>query len=128
MRLDGTDSRQHVMITGPGIYFAEEPVPADDARISPDGDWALAHVGNQLHVVAVPQISRAAQTVNVTAPAVPSKQLTKIGADYFGWADGGETITWAVGSTFYTQPFASVEFAAREKAKEDGGSAGEEGR
>ena len=99
MRLDGSDRRQHVQVKGPGLFTAEEPVPADNVRISPDGDWALAHVGNQLHVVAVPQVSREAQTVDVTDPVVPSKQLTEIGADYFDWADGGRTLTWAVGST-----------------------------
>jgi Tol biopolymer transport system component len=121
MRLDGTDRRSHVQVKGPGLYFAEEPVPADNVRISPDGNWALAHVGNQLHVVAVPQISRDAQTVDVSGPAVPSKQLTDIGADYFDWADGGRTMTWAVGSTFYRQPFDTVEFRAEESNGEDNG-------
>jgi len=38
--------------------------------------------------------------VNVTTPAVPAKRLTDIGADYFAWADGGKTITWAVARAF----------------------------
>jgi len=124
MRLDGTDRRNHLQVKGPGSYSAEEPVPADNVRISPDGNWALAHIRNQLHVVAVPRVNRDGQTVDVSSPAVPSKQLTEIGADYFDWADGGETMTWAVGSTFFRQPFDSVEFDT--KKEDDSEDSGEE--
>ena len=41
---------------------------------------------------------------------VPLKKLTDIGADYAGWADGGKTITWAVGSSFFRLPFDSIVF------------------
>ncbi len=125
MRLDGTDRRQHVQVKGPGLYFAEEPVPADNVRISPDARWALAHVANQLYVVAVPQISREAQTVDVTSPAVPSKKLTDVGADYFDWANDGRTMTWAVGSTFFRQDFDTVDFAEK-KDKDDSEENGDE--
>ena len=118
MRLDGTDRRQHVQIKGPGV-FAEEPVAADNVQIRPDGRWALAHVANQLFVVAVPQINREGQTIDISSPAVPSKKLTDIGADYFDWADDGRTMTWAVGSTFYRQPFDSVVFEKKEDEEED---------
>ena len=121
MRMDGTDRRQHVQVKGPGV-FAEEPVAADDVRIRPDGRWALAHVANQLFVVAVPQISREAQTVDVSGPVVPSKKLTDIGADYFDWADDGQTMNWAVGSTFFRQAFDTVEFKEKEKEEENGSS------
>ena len=64
----------------------------------PGGDWALAKVSNQLWVVAVPPAAGEAPSVSVRSPAVPAKRITDIGADYFGWADGGETIFWAIGS------------------------------
>src|SRR5205823_5820773 len=31
-----------------------------------------------------------------------------VGADFFDWAEGGRTITWAVGSTFYRRPLSGV--------------------
>ena len=43
---------------------------------------------------------------------LPLKKLTDIGADYAGWADGGKTITWAVGSSVFRVPFDSVVFDA----------------
>ncbi len=68
IRLDGTDRREHVKITGPGLYFNEKPVPADDIRIRPDGQWALAHVGNQLYVAAVPEWAAAPRRSISTNP------------------------------------------------------------
>ena len=32
---------------------------ADDVRISPDGNWVLAHIMNQLYVTAMPVVVRA---------------------------------------------------------------------
>lgn len=120
MRFDGTDRREHLKVTGPGLFFAEKPVPANDIRISPDGRWALTHVGNQLYVTAVPQAGNEPPVVNVASPSLPLARLTTIGADYFGWADGGATITWAVGSTLFRQPFDTVSFDKPEKGKGDG--------
>ncbi len=110
MRLDGTDRRTHVKVTGTGIYSHEKPVSAIDARMSPDGRWILAHVQNQLYLAAVPPVGGEAPTIDISKPAVPVGKLTDVGADYFAWANGGETITWAVGSTFFRRPLASVSF------------------
>ncbi len=118
LRYDGTDRREHLKITGPGYLWDEEPIPAVDVRIRPDGRWALAHVGNQLYVTAVPDVGGQPPTVDIQKPIVPIARLTDVGADYFGWADGGRTVTWAVGSTFYRRPFDSIAFEAPEK-KED---------
>ena len=87
LRYDGTDRRTHLKVTGTGLYAAEEPVPADEIRISPDGKWVLAHVMNQLYLLALPAVGGDAPTINVNSPAVPLKKLTDIGADYFAWAD-----------------------------------------
>ncbi len=130
LRFDGTDRRAHLKVTGPGIFFSEEPVGADDIRVSPDGRWALAHVSNQLYLTAIPPIGGEAPTVNVSQPSVPLKKLTDIGADYFGWADGGKTVTWAIGSTFFRRPLDGIDFeppAKKEEEKEPKEGAEEEG-
>ncbi len=113
LRFDGTDRRQHLKVVGPGIYFNEEPVGAQDARVSPDGRWALAQVGTQLYLIAVPPIGQA-PTVDVGKPSVPVKKLTDVGADYFGWSDGGRTIQWAIGTTLFRRPLAGIDFAKKE--------------
>jgi Tol biopolymer transport system component len=118
LRFDGTDRRELLQLTGPGIYFAEEPVGADDIRIRPDERWALARVSNQLYLVAVPPVGGSVPKVDIEKPAVPLKKLTNMGADYFGWTDDGETITWAIGSTLFQRPFDSISFDPPKKDEE----------
>jgi Tol biopolymer transport system component len=120
LRYDGSDRRTHLQVKGQGIYFAEEPVPADDIVPSPDGQWALAHISNQLYVVAMPPVGGEAPTINTGAPSIPLKKLTDVGADYFGWADDGKTITWAVGASYFRQPLSSISFEPPKDEKKDG--------
>jgi Tol biopolymer transport system component len=110
LRYDGTDRRTHLVVKGKGLFFAEEPVPADDVQPSPDGQWVLAHIMNQLYVIAMPVVGGEAPTVDVSTPSVAIKRLTDIGADYFGWADDGKTITWAVGSSYFREPLSAISF------------------
>ena len=109
LRYDGTDRRTHLQVTGPS-RGGPTPPAADAALMRPDGNWALAAVNNQLWVVAVPPFTGTAASVSVRGPAVPVKRLTDVGADYFAWADGGKTITWAIGSTYFRRPFDTLTF------------------
>ena len=120
LRYDGTDRRTHLIVKGKGLYFFEEPIPADDIQPSPDGQWVLAHVMNQLYVIAMPVVGGEPPTVDVSSPTVPIKRLTDIGADWFGWADDGKTITWAVGASYFRQPLSSVSFEPPKDEKKDG--------
>jgi Tol biopolymer transport system component len=127
MRLDGTDRRTELKVVGRPTYFEGYGVSesaADDVRISPDGQWALARVNYQLFVVALPRIGAEAPSVNVWSPSVPAKKLTDIGADYMAWADGGKTITWGVGASFFRQPLQTVSFAPESSSKADSTEAG----
>ncbi|TDF34880.1 amidohydrolase [Alteromonadaceae bacterium M269] len=126
VRLDGTDRREHVKVTGQGNFTATRPAPARDMRLSPNGKYALARSQQQLHVLHVPQIGKKAQTVKVSGGVVPLKTLSDFGVDYFDWTDDGETILWSTGSTFYTQALADVEWVKPEK-KEDKKNANEDG-
>jgi Tol biopolymer transport system component len=108
-RLDGTDRREHVRVTNrsPSLY-AEAPVPMDLMRISPDGRFALAKVASQLYLIAVPQVGGPAPVIDLANPTVSRHRITKVGAEYFDWADDGKTVTWAVGSTFFRLPLSQV--------------------
>jgi Tol biopolymer transport system component len=119
LRYDGTDRRTHLQVKGQGLYFFEEPIPADDVQPSPDGQWVLAHVMNQLYLIAMPVVGGEAPTVNVSTAAVPAKRLTDIGADYFAWADDGKTITWAVGSSLFREPLSAISFEPPKDEKKD---------
>ncbi len=120
VRYDGTDRRTHIQVKGQGLYYAEEPVAADDVKASPDGQWGLAHVMNQLYLVAMPAVGGEAPVVNVSSPSVPVKRLTDVGADYFNWADDGKTITWAVGASLFRLPLSSISFEPPKGGQEEG--------
>ncbi|HYR80408.1 MAG TPA: amidohydrolase, partial [Candidatus Dormibacteraeota bacterium] len=96
--LDGSGDRLIASVTGPGWYFVEGRAQADDLRLSPDGHWVLAQIAEQVHLLATPGPGK---TVDIGDPKITHRKLTDVGADFFGWANGGRTITWAVGSTYY---------------------------
>jgi dipeptidyl aminopeptidase/acylaminoacyl peptidase len=98
VRLDGSGDRLVANVTGPNWYFAEGRAQADDMRLSPDKQWLLVQIAQQLYVLKTPAVGT---TVDIADANLSARRLTDIGADYFGWADGGRTITWALGSTFY---------------------------
>jgi Tol biopolymer transport system component len=110
MRFDGTDRRTHVTVAGKTAYSPGEPEPAEEILLRPDGRWALARVTDQLYLLALPHFGGEAPKVSIHEPSVPLKKLTDIGADYAAWADGGKTITWAIGSSFFRLPFDSIVF------------------
>lgn len=114
LRYDGTDRRTHLRVTGPGRTGVPTPPAAQGVVMHPSGQWALAAVNNQLWVVTVPPWTGSAATVSVRGPSLPVHRLTDVGADYFGWADGGETLVWAIGSTVYRRPLSTVEFRSDE--------------
>ena len=124
LRFDGTDRRTHLRVTGPSRPGSTTPPAATAVMLRPDGKWALASVNNQLWVVAVPPYSGTAPTVNIRSPSLPVKRLTDIGADYFGWTDGGKTLTWGIGSTFFRRAFDTIDFGPAEPT-EGAGRGGE---
>ena len=118
LRFDGTDRRTHLEVVGRGR--GAEPTPAQDVRISPDGRHALALVNDQLYLVAVPPIGGDPLTVNVNSAPVPVRRLTEVGAAHLAWADGGSTLTWGLGSSFFRLPLAAVTFeSGRESEGEE---------
>ncbi len=106
MQLDGTDRHTHVKVIGDGWW--PEPKRAQVARISPDGRHALALVNEQLYLLGVPGSGAVPATVNISDASESVRKLTEVGADYFAWADGGSTITWGLGSSFFRLPLASA--------------------
>jgi len=119
VRYDGTDRRPVVKVIGKQ-WFPQPPEkgegnPADDVRLSPDGNWALAQVSTQLYLLAVPHMGGDPPTVDISKSPLPLKKLTDVGADFMGWGSDSKTITWAVGSTFLRLPLDKVTFEPPKK-------------
>ncbi len=110
MRFDGSDRRTHIAVTGKNAYSPGRPTNADEILIRPDGHWVLAHVTNQIYLIALPQVGGETPKVDVSQSQVPLKKLTDVGADYVSWTDGGKSINWAVGSSFFRLAFDSIAF------------------
>ena len=128
-RWDNTDLKQHLRVTwrlpmtaGTVAFeasrtsdllvprdFSREPqipqVPADLVIMAPQGDLALAQIGNDVYVVTVPQVGGAVPTVMVTRPdsaAMPVRKLTDIGGEFAAWGRDGRTVHWSIGNAFVT--------------------------
>jgi WD40 repeat protein len=104
---DGSSREVAFRLVGPGYYFTEEPAPASDIKLSPDGRHALVIFSQQLYLVPV-KPGAAKDPVDLNRADAPAVRLTSVGADFSAWADGGATITWAVGSTFHRLPLSAV--------------------
>ncbi len=80
---------------------------ASDFRVSPDGK-TLAFRQNY-EVFAMPMLP-GGQAVEVAekASSLPVTQASMGGGTYIGWADGGRTLTWSMGPSFYRADVATL--------------------
>lgn len=125
-RWDGTDSRQHLRVSGPlplGMTRPQDPTkgdlrpewreedsrelisgfPADLIKVSPTGDMALAMTGSEIYAVRVPKVGGQAPLINVARPdsaGARALRLTDIGGDFPAWSADGRTIHWSIGNAF----------------------------
>ena len=108
VRLDGTDKRRHLRVP-----------PVDDLVLSPDARWVLFTSRDNVYVAAVPDTAtKEPAEVSLKEGAVPVWRVSDAAGAYAGWADGGKTITWSLGPTFYRLGLeAAVRFAQEERRK-----------
>ncbi|MBE3145351.1 MAG: PD40 domain-containing protein [Planctomycetes bacterium] len=108
LRFDGSDRRTHLEVTGNGA--GGRRLGMAHVRVSPNGRWAIVMfhmLYTQIYLVAIPE-NNATFSVNVTTPKTLVRKFAESGADYLGWADGGNTVTWAAGATFFRQSLNSI--------------------
>jgi len=122
MRLDGTEVREHVRVTGWRQQTSGPQGPAQAASeilMGPDGKEAIATVTNNVYLVAVPAVGSSTPTVSVVTPAsatVPVKRLTRVGGDFIGWSRDGESIYYSLGHSYFSQDLAAVRSSPRDGA------------
>ncbi len=108
VRLDGTDKKRLLRLPAAG-----DLVPA------PDGRWLAFTSRDNVYVTAIPDtLTREPAEVALTEGAVPVWRLSDAAGGYVGWADGGKTITWALGATFYRLPLEAAVAFARDQKRE----------
>ena len=99
-RFDGTDKQEHVQVRGGSPPDADTPMMATTILRAPEGDQALAQVGNDLYTVTIPRIGET-PTISVANPEsapFPARQLTDIGGQFPAWGPDGRTVHWSIGN------------------------------
>ncbi|HYD51571.1 MAG TPA: amidohydrolase family protein [Gemmatimonadaceae bacterium] len=99
-----TPRRTHLDNHGEEMEPTPQAPPAGLIVMAPQGDRALAYVGNDLYVVTVPQIGGATPTVSVAAPDnanFPVRKLTEVGAQFPAWSADGRAVHWALGNVHF---------------------------
>lgn len=104
VRLDGSDKREHLKVTGVGP--GPNPPTADMIRISPDGARVYFSLQNRHYLTSLPVAGRDPIELKVLAKgdaALPVKRLAPEGGDYLEWTRDGAAVTWGLGSKVYRQ-------------------------
>jgi len=89
VKLDGTDHQAHLSLGA-----------AEEASVSPDGNWVAFTQAHNAYVAAMPMLGGQTVEVAVDDGALPVSQLSDEGGEWVGWADGGRTVTWIFGPTY----------------------------
>jgi Tol biopolymer transport system component/imidazolonepropionase-like amidohydrolase len=104
IRLDGQDRRTVVKVTGTPMFWNPAPTPADDIRVSPDGQRLLVNLQNKIYSTSLPKAGREVVSISIAAAApasLPYKRLSLEGGDYLQWTADGKAATWAWGARVY---------------------------
>lgn len=107
VRLDGSDERVHIKVTGTTTGgLGETGIPAGQIRVSPDGQRAFVDLQDNGYIVMFPKTGKDPIEINITPggkPSVPMKKMSAEGGDYLQWTPDGKAVTWGLGSKFYRQ-------------------------
>jgi Tol biopolymer transport system component/imidazolonepropionase-like amidohydrolase len=112
VRLDGTgEPRRELSVKARAwSQYVGVQVPVEEVKLSPAGDRALVRTASELYLVDVPPASGGKPPeVNLETATSGVTKLTRIGADFFDWADGGKSIVWSLGATVRSIPLAEVD-------------------
>lgn len=114
MRLDGTDVREHVQVTGMKQQTSgpsSPPTPATEILMAPDGKSAIATVTDNVYLFPVPPAGASVPVVSIVNPtsaALPVQRLTRAGGDFIGWSRDGTSIYYSLGHSYFTYDLAAA--------------------
>ena len=122
-RLDGSDRRGHLRVTGYKNPAAEQASPASEVLIGPDGEHAIVEAERRVYRISVPLVGgETPPTINVAGggegAGVPVQRLTAVGGEFLDWTEGGKAVTYALGRSFFLYDLAAAE-AAEAKARSE---------
>ena len=108
LRLDGTDRRTHLKVTGRGA--GSSPPPAGQIMLAPDGERAFFELQNRHYLVETPRFGNRTLEIKVGGgdPPVPVREVAPEGGDHLAWSPAGDAVIWSLGNRIYRQDTASV--------------------
>ena len=132
LRLDGTDRRTHLKVTGRGA--GPNPPAASQIVLSPDGRRAFFELQNRHYLVETPTAGGRALEIKVGGGEnpVPVREAAPEGGSHLAWTASGDAVIWSLGNRIHRRPVASVRAAAEagdgsaDEADGDGEEADEE--
>ena len=96
--LDGGDAKpkpEFAALARAWSQYVGVQTPVEEVKLSPAGDKAIVRTAAELYLVDVPPAADGkTPSVNLETATSGVVKLTKIGADFFDWADGGKSIVW----------------------------------
>jgi len=110
IRLDGTDERTHISVSGPRPPNADEGLGPDAIVMAPTGDQAMASINGQIYTVTVPRVGAEPPTIDVGNPdnaAFPARKLTDMGGEFPSWSADGGTVHYVLGNAFFSHDLAA---------------------
>ena len=142
IRYDGTDEKQHVKLSGVTTFPAliheqhcllvpsatepqKKPSNASVITMSPKGKRALALINNEVYYATIPVAGGEVPSINVSKPdnaIFPAAKLTELGGEFPSWSRDGQSVSWSLGSSFFSYNIDEGRESARrlkkKKAKE----------
>ncbi|HEY9116470.1 MAG TPA: amidohydrolase, partial [Roseivirga sp.] len=88
---------------GEGWRENNPPSRADLIYMAPEGDKAMALIGNEVYVVTVPKLGQT-PTISVSNPEssqFPAMQLTQIGGQFPAWSSDAKKVHWSIGNAHF---------------------------
>lgn len=121
MRLDGSDRRTHLKITGVAVGSEYARDEKSTTLLSPDGRYVLARYRNRAYLLPMSWTGLSTPlTVDLSAPPLPLRHLDTLGADEIAWTPDGGQATWTLGNVlFHVRMPGDGRFPARDFASED---------
>ena len=126
IRLDGTDEKQILKITGISAYGTpgrkSNPSPASYITKSPTKEEALAVINNDVYVVTIPYSGVKELSINVGNPenaSFPAKKLTKFGGEFASWDSNGDNVYFSLGRYLFNYNIPLANASEDNKEKDD---------